>query len=173
MSGPTSGPLRALPHVAPYMSDRWSDRIVLALATPHSLEFYAAIYAVAWGLGTMIWPEFLAYSNTRMVLDVLGGNGWLVGVVPFFAGTLGLFGLATGRRPLRAYSAVLAATFWWCATGFFFLSLPPVTSAVVAYGAAALAEAWVYVRVSEPLHALVRDVRNGAARHDRIANGAG
>jgi hypothetical protein len=152
-----------------FMMDRWSDRLILALATPHSLEFYAAIYALAWGLSTMLWPDFLIYPATFWLFEAFGAHGWTVGLVPFLAGVVGMYGLTAGRRKLRAYSAIAAATFWWMATGVFFLAEPPLTAAVVTYGAAALGEAWVYVRVTQPWHTQVRKELDGAARHDRFA----
>ena len=153
-----------------FCTRRAADHIVLALATPHSLEVYAAAYAVLWGVVTSIFWHYLEHPTTAGLLSYVAGHGWAIGMWPVVWGSLGLWAIRHSNRTLRACSAAMNAMYWWALAGWFFFSTEPViTSAVVAYGAAAAAEAWVYVRVSQQFDDLVRDVRShhGGSRRAR------
>lgn len=142
--------------------------MILALATPHSLEIYASVYATIWGLATALYPQYLQHPHTVGLLAYVGGRGELLGLFPALVGLCGLLALRTGNRKLRASAAFWLFLFWWLLAGWFLTREPVVISAVIAYGLSALAEAWVYVRVSQNFDDLVRDVRAASTRrHDR------
>jgi hypothetical protein len=151
----------------------WREQAIIALATPHALEFYGAAVAMLWGLATALDFGYLNAAHTAHLLDYVGGRGWVYGLVPALTGALGLLSLLFDWRQGRVWAAQTTAFFWWCATGWFvFGPERPVTSAIVIYGMAALAEAWVAVRVSQGFEDLVRDVRKRSA-HDRANTRSG
>lgn len=149
----------------------WREQLIMALATPHALEFYGAIVALLWGLVTALDSGYIAAApSTEGLLPYVGGHAWVYGAIPAVTGFAGLVALRMEWRWLRAQSAAASALFWWWLCGWFsFGPDRPVTSAVVIYGIAALAEAWVYVRVLQQFDDLVRDVRKRSARDGRAA----
>lgn len=143
---------------------RLADVAVSALATRHSLEVYTALYAAVWGLMTMIYPEYLTHAHTKGLYDLVSPHPWALGLLPFVLGCLGLYALKIRDRVLRSRTAMVSALLWWMLAGWYLWGVTPaVTSAVIAYGGAAVAEAWVYVRVAYHFDDLTRVV----TRHDR------
>ena len=144
--------------------DRASDAAVAMLATKNSLEIYTAFYATMWGLMTAINPGYLQHPHTQYLYDMAAPHAWALGLPCLITGAVGLRALQMGNRKLRAKSAAVSATLWWMLAGWYlWAASPAVTSAVVAYGGAAIAEAWVYVRVTYKFDELTRAV----TRHDR------
>lgn len=147
------------------LSRRLVDRTISALTTMHSLEIYSGVYAVVWGAVTMTFWHYLDHTNTEGLLPYVGGHGWLYGLWPLAWGVIGLWGIQVGRRSVRALSAQMNAVFWWCFAGwYYYVPDPSVTSQVVNYSLAALAEAWVYVRISQRFDDLTGATRHGGQR---------
>lgn len=101
-----------------------------------ALEAWLDLLAVAWGVGFLALPVPVFYPYL------------LVGILPICMGLLGFIGAATDIRPLRAFSSFVAVCFWILIAMNFVVRGLVVSTAVTLYLMLALAEAYVFIRIS-------------------------
>jgi hypothetical protein len=101
-----------------------------------ALEAWLDLLAVAWGLGFLILPVPVFYPYL------------LVGLLPICVGVSGFAATALDLRSVRAFSSFVAVCFWILIAMNFVIRGLVVSTAVTIYLMLALAEAYVFIRIS-------------------------
>lgn len=108
-------------------------------------------YSIFWGLTLWLDEAYLDRPYMQALHAMLYGHSWVMGGPMALLGVVGLWALVTKRRYIRAQCACGCSVIWAVMGAYFVWIVPPIWLGLATYGGAALAEGWVYLRVSARL----------------------
>lgn len=119
-----------------------------ALLTRHSLEWKSSIVCGLYGIAVMLNDgSTLKLPNTDPFGGALLGYHFTFGLWMLLIGIAGIYGLVCRNMHVRLFSTYLAVPSWGLLVVYYGMHHPPMSSAMVMYGTAAVAELWIYLRL--------------------------